>query len=120
LYLYHKKQKEEKEIPIENKKFKELTLESCFQDLLTAYEGLKAEQRPKKIRNALEQERMSSEVVNEIVDLFVSEGLQKPIGNQVGSTTSDFQPFEECTCMGCPHKEKYQRVSNFYFPEMKL
>jgi len=118
--LSQKEKQEKQEIPIENNKIKDSTLESCFQDLLTAYENLKPDQRPKKIRSALQQERMSSEVVSEIVDLFVSEGLQKPIGNQVGSSPSDFHPFEECNCSGCPHKEQYQRVSNFYFPELKL
>jgi len=119
--IIHLSQKEAKqEILKENNKFKELTLESCFRDLLTAYENLSAEQRQTKIRTALEKERMSTEVVSEIVDLFVSEGLQKPIGHQVGNTASDFHPLKECNCPGCPHKEKYERVSNFYFPEFKL
>jgi len=46
--LSQKEKQEKQEIPIENNKIKDSTLESCFQDLLTAYENLKPDQRPKK------------------------------------------------------------------------
>jgi len=93
---------------------KELTLEQSFTDLMSTFDSIAPPVRSKKMRLALEKERMSIEYITEVVDLFSSEGLQRPIGNEVGNSNAYFQPLEECQCPVCPHREELQKIEQFY------
>jgi formate dehydrogenase maturation protein FdhE len=83
--------------------------DSAFAAFLTAYNNLKPEERPNKIRKLVRSTPTRDiDRLSELLDLFWAEGLHKEMRRETPLTLI------ECQLSECPHKRELERIDEFY------
>jgi len=86
--------------------------DNCFARLLTAFTGMRPEERAACLRNAVGVASASDIVtLQEMLDMFSSEGLRREPTLLAPAMSTEAS---ECHCASCPHKLELQRVDEFY------
>jgi len=103
-----------------DKREKSLDFEDTFVNLIKAYNGMKAEEKPETIRKLIRNSSTrDTERLSELLDLFWTEGLQKELGGRTSARDRSMAAHahmkeDGCNCVDCPHKLELERIDEFY------
>lgn len=86
--------------------------EMAFRQFFEVYNCLPQEEKPVKIRKLVRNSAArDTERISEFLDLFMTEGLQRGLKNDLFSSGSSLSG---CKCTSCPYQKELERIDEFY------